>query len=70
MGVIEVVKKHAWQDGFAYGFAAGLKEGLKESRKRERNTIREIAMRLKNMGVDISLIAQVMKLPEHEVDAL
>ena len=66
MGVIEVVKKHAWQDGFA----AGLKEGLKESRKRERNTIREIARRLKNMGVDISLIVQVMKLPEHEVDAL
>ena len=58
MGVIEVVKKHAREDGLA--------KGLENERKR----IREIAKKLKGLGVSNALIAKATNLPIHEIDAL
>ena len=62
MGVIEVMKKHAREDGIVVGLAKGLEN--------ERKRIREIAKKLKGLGVSNALIAKATNLPIHEIDAL
>ncbi len=51
-----------YERGFAQGFQRGEKSG-------EAKKAREIAVRLKNMGMNVAFIAKALKVSEVQVDA-
>ena len=55
-----------YERGFAQGFQRGEKSGFQ---KGEAKKAREIAVRLKNMGMNVAFIAKALKISEVQVDA-
>ena len=64
-------KKYAREEGLVEGHANGLQEGLAKGREEGREEgFKEVALKMKESGIDISVIAQITGLSSTQIESL